>query len=92
MIPGLVILLHVEQKLAQGISLAAMMPTAFTGALMHRKMGNVDFRIGKWVVLGAVVGAFVGSIIALRMDVMVLKIIFGSILLLVSALMGFKKQ
>lgn len=92
MIPALVILLCVSQKAAQGVSLAAILPTAFTGMLMHRGMGNVDFRVGKWVGLGAALGAFAGASVAAGVETKALKIIFGVFLLVMAALMAVRKK
>ena len=91
MVPALTILLCVPQKMAHGISLAAMMPTAFTGMLMHRAKGNVDFTVGKWVGLGSALGAISGATLAVNLDASILKIIFGVFLILMAVLMAIKK-
>lgn len=91
MVPALTILLGLPQKMAHGISLAAMMPTAFTGMLMHRAMGNVDFTVGKWVGLGSAIGAISGATLAVSLDASVLKIIFGVFLIIMAVLMALKK-
>ena len=92
MVPGMVILLHIQQQMAQGISLAAMMPTALTGTLLNRKMGNVDFHVAKWVGLGAVLGGVGGSMIAGVTDPCTLKVVFGSFMVIMSVLMALKKS
>lgn len=91
MVPAMVMLLGIAQKSAHGISLAAMMPTAFTGILMHCARGNVDFRVGGWVGLGAAVGAFCGALAAVNLDACTLRLIFAIFLILMSALMAAKK-
>ena len=92
MVPALVILLWVPQKMAQGISLAAMIPTACAGMLMHRSMGNVDLRVAACVGAGAVVGAFAGASTAAILKTAALQVVFGGFLLLAGVLMAMKKQ
>jgi len=92
MVPMLTMLLAFPQKQAQGISLAAMMPIAFTGMLKHNKLGNVDFVVAQWVALGAVAGAFVGSIFATGLPSHHLKLAFGIFIAVMALLMAAKKK
>jgi uncharacterized membrane protein YfcA len=91
MIPVLTVLLHFEQHAAQGTSLAAMLPIAFTGMLKHNKLGNVDHRVVCWVGLGAAAGALVGSRLANTLNPCALKLTFGIFLVIMAALMAAKK-
>ena len=55
MVPSMVILMGIEQVVAQGISLAVIVPTALSGAFQHYRLGNVDVRRaltigGRWSV------------------------------------------
>lgn len=92
MVPMLTMLLHFPQQQAQGISLAAMMPIAFTGALKHNKLGNVDFRVAEWIAAGAVVGAITGSTLANILPSADLKLTFGTFLIIMAALMAAKRK
>jgi uncharacterized membrane protein YfcA len=92
MVPAMVFLLGVPQHTAQGVSLAAMMPTAFTGMLMHHSMGNVEFRVAKWVGTGVVCGALIGAGLAGALSSGDLKIGFGSFLAVMALLMALKKD
>lgn len=91
MVPAMVLLLKVPQQTAQGVSLAAMLPTALTGMLIHASMGNVDYRVARWIGLGAVAGALIGANLAVRTDPNTLKIGFGAFLALMAILMAAKK-
>lgn len=91
MVPTLTMLLGFGQTIAQGTSLAAMLPIAFTGMLKHRKLGNVDFRVALWVGSGAAVGAFGGSLLANVLQPGALKLTFGIFLVIMAALMVAKK-
>lgn len=91
MVPAMAILLHVPQHTAQGVSLAAMLPTAFTGTLMHRAMGNVDLRVACLIGTGAVLGAVVGASLASLLDPGTLKLGFGAFLIIMAGLMAIKR-
>ena len=91
MVPALVFLLLVPQKMAQGISLAAMLPTAFVGMLMHRSAGNVDLRVGGCAGMGAIAGAYVGATTAATLNTATLQTVFGGFMLLMATLMAMKK-
>lgn len=92
MVPMLTMLLGFPQQQAQGISLAAMMPIAFTGMLKHKKLGNVDFKVAQWIALGAVVGAVAGSQLANILHGGTLKLAFGIFLIVMASLMAAKKK
>lgn len=91
MVPMITMFLGFSQQQAQGISLAAMMPIAFTGMLKHHKLGNVEFSVAAWVAPGAVVGAVIGSKLANIMDGNTLKLAFGIFLIVMAGLMAAKK-
>jgi uncharacterized protein len=91
MVPTLTLLLGFGQTMAQGTSLAAMLPIAVTGMLKHRKLGNVDGRVALWVGSGAAVGAFGGSQLAHHIGSCHLKLIFGIFLTIMALLMAAKK-
>lgn len=91
MVPMITMFLGFSQQQAQGISLAAMMPIAFTGMLKHHKLGNVEFKVATWVTLGAVVGAVIGSKLAHILNGGTLKLAFGIFLIVMAGLMAAKK-
>lgn len=91
MVPSMVMLLGVPQHTAQGVSLAAMLPTAFTGSLIHRKLGNVESRVAWWIGCGAVPGALFGAYLAKSLDAQALKLGFGVFLMLMAVLMALKE-
>ena len=92
MVPMLAVLMHIPQHQAQGVSLAAMMPIAFTGMLKHHKLGNVDVRVAEWVGIGAVAGALIGSTYAQHLHAFTLKLAFGIFLIVMAALMAAKRK
>lgn len=91
MIPAMVLLLGLPQIKAQGVSLAAMIPTALSGIRTHSKAGNVELGVGKWTGLGAAAGAVLGATAASHLDNHVLQFVFAGFLVFTAALMVTKK-
>jgi uncharacterized membrane protein YfcA len=91
MIPAMVLLLGLPQIEAQGVSLAAMIPTALSGIRAHYRAGNVDMSVGKWTGLGAVGGAVIGATVAHHLQNNVLQLVFAGFLVFTAALMLSKK-
>lgn len=81
MIPAMIFLLGLAQKLAQGISLAVIIPVSISGGLIHYKHGNLRADVGAWVAVGGALGSITGARWAIGMDPMVLRAIFGLLIL-----------
>lgn len=60
-VPGLVLALHMEQRLAHGTSLAAVLPISLASLVTYGTQGNVDWAVALVLALGAVVGAVIGT-------------------------------
>lgn len=82
-IPILVLVLNYEQHLAQGTALFTMIPTSLAGAYSYSKKKNVDLKIVYLLILGAVLGAPLGSYIAIKIPTLLLKKIFGIFICLI---------
>ena len=81
MVPSMVILMGIEQVVAQGISLAVIVPTALSGAFQHYRLGNVDVRRALTIGVGGVFGGFGGAHIAQLLPGPVLRGLFAVFLL-----------
>lgn len=77
LVPFMVLALGFEQHLAQGTSLAVIIPTAMVGAVAHHRRGFVEFRPAVLMVGGGIAGVYAGSQIALGIDGGTLRAIFG---------------
>ncbi|MDJ0498416.1 MAG: sulfite exporter TauE/SafE family protein, partial [Acidimicrobiia bacterium] len=55
-VPSLVVFFGFEQHIAQGTSLAVILPTAIVGAYLHSKRGRVEWRAAFLIAAGGVVG------------------------------------
>ena len=83
LIPILTIFLEVEQHNAQGINLLAFVPTAVVAIVIHAKNKLISFKVGIPIIIGGIISAIVGSLIAMQLSSQVLKRVFGVFLLLI---------
>lgn len=77
MVPFIVLVLGETQHLAEGTSLAVVVPTAVAGVLAHRKRGYVFFKTAALLAIPGVAGAFLGARLALRIEPESLETYFG---------------
>jgi uncharacterized protein len=80
-VPTLVLGFGLAQRVAQGTSLVAILPTAAVGAVTHYRHGNVDLRAAGWIAFAGVPAALVGAALALWLPVRVLAGLFGLFLI-----------
>jgi uncharacterized membrane protein YfcA len=80
-VPTLVLGFGLAQRVAQGTSLLAILPTAAVGAVTHYRHGNVDLRTAGWIGLAGVPAALAGAALALWLPVRVLAGLFGLFLI-----------
>jgi len=87
-IPCLIYFLHFNQHLAQGTTLALMVPPiGILAALIYYRAGFVDLKVASFICLGFVIGGLIGAKAAILIPSDVLKKIFGLCLLLISVKM-----
>ena len=92
MIPMFVFFLGFSQHMAQGMSLAVMLPpVTFLAVYNYHKAGAIDWKFALVVSVVFVLGGFLGSKIALKIDQQSLKKIFGVVMLIASIKMIFGK-
>ena len=60
-VPGLVLVLHLDQRLAHGTSLAAMIPISMASLVTYALHGNVDWGVAAYLAVGAMAGAVLGT-------------------------------
>ncbi len=91
-VPVLVLLFGMSQHLAQGTTLALMVPPiGLLAAWMYYKNGFVDLKVAAFICLGFFVGGLLGAKFAADIPDIVLKRIFGVVLLLASIKMIWGK-
>ena len=80
-VPIMTIGFRIPQQLAQGTSLAAIIPTALVGGITLLRQGNVRREAAIWMGGGGVVGAVIGALIAVDLPTSFLARLFGAFLL-----------
>lgn len=92
MIPALVFILGMSQHMAQGTSLAVMLPPiGLIAAFNYYKAGQVNFRFALIIAAAFIVGSYFGSKLAISLPEPVVKKIFGVLLLFVAVKMLLSK-
>ncbi|MCL5985760.1 MAG: sulfite exporter TauE/SafE family protein [Actinobacteria bacterium] len=87
-VPALVYLLKFSQHKAQGTSLVALLlPIGILGVIEYYKSGNVDFKAAAFIVLGFVGGVLLGAHFIQPISDLLLKRLFGVLLLALSIYM-----
>lgn len=84
-VPVLVLALHMNQRLAHGTSLGAVLPIAVSGVAGYAIEGEVDWPVAAALIVGAMVGAVIGTHWLHVLPTKVLAYAF-SVVLLLSAL------
>jgi uncharacterized membrane protein YfcA len=80
-VPFLALGFGVGQRIAQGTSLVAILPTAAIGALTYYRSGDLDVRAAAWMGAAGVPAALVGASLALWLPQRALGGLFGLFLL-----------
>ena len=88
MVPLLVLWAGYGQRDAHAISLGAIIPISIGGIATYGIAGEVRWWQALGLALGAVVGARIGAGILTRIDERLLKVVFGTFLVGVAALLG----
>ena len=84
-IPCLVFLFGLSQHMAQGTTLALMVPPiGLLAAWTYYKAGFVDLKIAALICLGFFIGGFIGAKCATQISDDMLRRIFGAVLLVAS--------
>lgn len=60
-VPGLVLIAKMDQRIAHGTSLAAVLPISMASLATYWAQDKVDWPVGFWLALGAIAGALVGT-------------------------------
>lgn len=86
-VPALVVLFAFDQHIAQGTSLAVILPTAVVGTITHARAGRIDWRLVAVLAVTGFVGGLVGSQSALAIDETILQRMFAVLLVLIAVRM-----
>ncbi len=89
LVPMMVLLLGVQQHLAQGISMLVIIPTVLVAIFKLRKSRLFQFRLALLLAAGSMLGSLVSSNLVQQIDGAVLKRIFGILVIYSSYKMIF---
>lgn len=92
MVPAIAFLLARDQHVAQGVSLAVIIPVSISGAWIHFRKGNVIPPLALWLSVGAVIGATVVGHLVQRVNSESLRILFGIFLIAMGVSMVARKS
>jgi len=76
-VPLLIILRHFNPHLAIGTSLAVIVPTALIAAYRHSLAEMIDWKTALLLALFAILGAWLGSEISLKLDTVLLRRLYA---------------
>lgn len=92
MVPALIYILGFSQHMAQGTSLAVMLPPiGIIAAYNYWKAGQVDIKVAVILIITFLLGSYFGSKLATTLPQATLRKIFAILLLLVATRMLFTK-
>lgn len=92
LIPAMVMFLAMDQRMAQGTTLAIMLPPiGLFAAFNYYKAGYVNIKYALVIAIVFAVGGYLGSKLALNIPATTLKKIFAVVLVLMAAKMALTK-
>jgi uncharacterized protein len=80
-VPGLVLAAGMDQRLAHGTSLAAVLPISIASLVTYAAHDNVDWAVALWLSVGAVAGAVIGTKLLTVLPHRTLGLLFAGILI-----------
>jgi uncharacterized protein len=91
-VPMLVLFFHVNLRFAAGASLISVIATSSGAAAAYVREGYTNLRVGMFLQVAASAGALMGAILAARLNVSVIAIIFGLVLFYSAYLAARRKE
>lgn len=91
LVPALVFIAGTQQHVAQGVSLAAFIPTAIVAVYTHFRQGNVKLKLALFLAVGSILGAVLGANLAAEISPELLRKIFGGFLIVMGLYEFFGK-
>lgn len=92
LIPALIFFVNTPQHLAQSINLSVFFPTSIIALWIHTRNQHVRYKLALKIIILGVVGALVGSFIAVSMSTNILRKLFGFFILTMGIYELFRKS
>lgn len=84
-VPALVLLFGMNQKMAQGTSLMMLaLPVAAAGAYTYFKNGNINWQASLMLAATFIVGGYFGGLLANKLDTTLIKRVFAVFMIVVA--------
>lgn len=78
------IFLGIDQKMAQATNLIFFIPTSIAAIYVNIKEKKINMKVAKSIIFWGVIGAIIGAIIAQKIEVGLLKKLFGVFLAIIA--------
>lgn len=78
------IFIGLDQHVAQATNLVFFIPTAIAAIFISLRKKKIDLKVGTIIIITGIVGAAIGAIISSKMNVNLLRKIFGIFLLFIA--------
>lgn len=91
-VPILALVFGLEQHIAQGTSLVAIVPTAASAAIVHYRAHRVDIPIALVLGAGSIVGVLLGALLAFSLAGPTLQLLFSGLLVVAAGMQLFRKS
>lgn len=92
LIPSLVFFLGTQQQVAQSVNLLSFIPTATVAIFIHLRNKNIETKLVLKLIILGLMGAIIGSFIAVKLDAKLLKKFFGAFLFVMGLYEVFSKK
>ena len=73
-----------EQHIAQATNMIYFIPTAVTAIIINYRNKNIDKKLAQYISIFGIIGAIMGAIISVNIQVQKLKKLFGIFLLIIA--------
>lgn len=80
-----------SQQMMQAINLLYFIPTTLAAGFVYAKKKYINYKVGFFIIITALIGAYVGSKIAVNIDTNLLRRIFATYLVAVGIIFLLKK-
>lgn len=78
------IFLEINQKTAQATNLIFFIPTSIAAIYINMKQKNINIKLAKQIIFWGIIGTIIGALIAQKINVTVLKKMFGIFLTIIA--------
>lgn len=80
----LTIIVGMEQHIAQATNLIYFIPTAISAIIVNYRNKNIDMKLAKFISIFGIIGALIGALISVNINVDKLKKLFGIFLVIIA--------